>query len=68
MKMLFGVIATCNAGLVSDHDKLVVLLICMPRHIEDAFDEVKVLALVYITVVMIDYAITVKKDGRIWYD
>ena len=68
MKLIFGVITTRNAGLVSDDDKLVVLFICMPRHIENPIDEVKVLAFMNITVVMIDYAITVKKDGRIWYD
>ena len=65
MKLFFGVIATRNTRFVSDDDKLVVLFICMPHHIENPIDEVKILAFVHITVVVIDYAITVKKDGRI---
>ena len=43
--------------------KLLVLLTCMPSHIKDGFDEVKVLAIVPITVVLINDAITVKNDG-----
>ena len=63
MKIVFSVIVACNTGLSSNQNKLLVAFMCMMARIEDAFDEVKCLVLVHITMVEIDNPVSIEKEG-----
>ncbi len=59
MELFFAVITACNTGLIGDYDDFVVVLIRCTRQIKNTVDEIKIVSLMHITVVVIDYAITV---------
>ena len=64
-KILFGVVTPTDPRLISHHKDQITELFGSPAKLKDAFNELKIFRLAYISVIDIDHAIAIQKQGGV---